>query len=188
MAMEKSCVQEFVQKTGSNVMSRNTNGRTGCSRSRGQFAARRVGILLGMVLVTAFGAPSLAVAAEKTAAPEIVVRKSPYCGCCSGWVAIMRKKGFKVTVENVENLELHKKLAGVPEKLQACHTAVVSGYVVEGHVPAASIRKLLAAKPKARGIAVPGMPMGSPGMGEGGEGFNVVIFDRNGNTKVFDKY
>ncbi len=153
-----------------------------------RLAGQRAGVLVGLALAAVIAAPSAAMTAQATAAPEIVVRKSASCGCCAGWVVHLRKKGFKVIVENVENLELHKKLAGVPEKLQACHTAVVSGYVVEGHVPAASIRKLLAEKPQARGLAVPGMPMGAPGMGGARERFDVLIFQRNGSTKVYGKY
>lgn len=153
-----------------------------------RLASKRAGVLLGLALALVIAAPPAAVTAEAKAAPEILVRKSALCGCCAGWVAHLRKKGFKVVVENVENLELHKKLAGVPEKLQSCHTAVVSGYIVEGHVPAASIRRFLAEKPKARGLAVPGMPMGAPGMGGERERFDVLIFQRNGSSKVYDKY
>lgn len=153
-----------------------------------RLAGQRAGVLVGLALAAVVAAPSAAVTAQAKAAPEIVVRKSASCGCCAGWVVHLRNKGFKVIVENVENLELHKKLAGVPEKLQACHTAVVSGYVVEGHVPAASIRKLLAEKPQARGLAVPGMPMGAPGMGGERQPFDVLIFQRNGSTKVYGRY
>ncbi len=145
------------------------------------------GALLGLALATTLGAPSLAAAAAK-AGPEVVVRKSRWCGCCGGWVAYLRENGFKVVVKNIENLEPYKKLAGVPEKLKACHTAVVSGYVVEGHVPVASIRKLLAEKPEARGIAVPGMPTGVPGMGGERKPFTVFIFDRSGKAKTYAEY
>ena len=169
-------------------MTRKEIASAGYSNGCRRLGIGHVGVLLGLILAAVFGAPPLAAAAETKAGPEIVVRKSPWCGCCSGWVTHLQKKGFKVAVENVENLELYKKLAGVPEKLKACHTAVVSGYVVEGHVPAASIRKLLAEKPKARGIAVPGMPMGSPGMGGSRQRFNVLIFYRNGSSKVYAAY
>ena len=169
-------------------MDRKSSDRPPRCKGPRRLASKRAGVLLGLALALVIAAPPAAVTAEAKAAPEILVRKSASCGCCAGWVAHLRKKGFKVVVENVENLELHKKLAGVPEKLQSCHTAVVSGYIVEGHVPAASIRRFLAEKPKARGLAVPGMPMGAPGMGGERERFDVLIFQRNGSSKVYDKY
>jgi hypothetical protein len=93
-----------------------------------------------------------------------VVYKTPYCGCCSGYAEHMRKAGFKVRVEKVENLAPIKKLAGVPRELESCHTTVIGDYVVEGHVPIADVKHMLSERPDIRGIALPGMPEGVPGM------------------------
>ena len=108
-----------------------------------------------------FTAPTPAAAGE-----TIHVVKTPTCGCCSAWVELARQRGYKVEVTDTEDYEGMKREAGVPEKMQACHTSRVGGYVVEGHVPFAAIDKLLTDKPDVTGIAVPGMPMGSPGMGD----------------------
>lgn len=122
-------------------------------------------------------------------AAEITVYKSPWCGCCSKWADRLQAKGHTVTTKNMENLDAIKKLAGVPEDLQSCHTAMVDGYVVEGHVPAKDIERLLGERPKAKGLAVPGMPVGSPGM-EGGapERFDVMLFNTDGSTSVYARY
>ena len=95
--------------------------------------------------------------------PLVEVWKDPNCGCCKDWIEIMEKSGFAVTVHDSGNSAVRAKL-GLPQNLGSCHTALVGGYVVEGHVPAADVHKLLKQKPKALGIAVPGMPIGSPGM------------------------
>ena len=166
-------------------MTRKTNVGARHSRGRRWSGTRYGGIALGLLLATSIGAPP---AAAATAPPEVLVRKSPSCGCCAGWAAYLLKEQFKVAVENVEKMDLYKKLVGVPEKLQACHTATVAGYIIEGHVPAASIRKLLAEKPKARGIAVPGMPSGVPGMGGERKPFTVYIFGHSGKAKVYAEY
>ena len=104
--------------------------------------------------------PALAASPAKT---PMEVWKDPSCGCCKDWVDVMEKAGFAVTVHDVGNGAVRAKL-GLPQRLGGCHTALVGGYLVEGHVPAADIRKLLKLKPKALGIAAPGMPVGSPGM------------------------
>ena len=151
--------------------------------------SRVLGVFLGLVLAGAATAGiGLAVStARAEEAPEVTVFKSPYCGCCAGWVAYMRKHGFKVKVKNVEDLDPTKKLFGVPDRLASCHTAITSGYVIEGHVPVASVRKLLSERPKAAGIAVPGMPSGVAGMGGPRVGpVKVLIFNRNGSAKLFD--
>lgn len=117
---------------------------------------------------------------------EITVYKSPLCACCDNWVKYMRARGHKLTVHNMENLETVKKMAGVPESLRSCHTALVGGYVVEGHVPAGDVARLLAQRPKANGIAVPGMPIGSPGMeGHVTERYQVMMFGIDGGPNVF---
>jgi len=122
-------------------------------------------------------------------ASEITVYKSPSCGCCGNWVDHVRDNGFSVKVVNREDLTSIKRENGVPSVLQSCHTALVDGYVVEGHVPANDIIRLLTEKPKARGLAVPGMPIGSPGMEQGDEKepYPVVIFGDSG-MDVYARY
>jgi len=112
--------------------------------------------------------------------PAITVHKDPNCGCCSGWVRHLQKAGFAVTAIDTKDLDAIKARLGVPDDLAACHTAQVAGYVIEGHVPATSLTRFLAEKPDATGLAVPGMPIGSPGM-EGGEPekYDVVLFGPN---------
>lgn len=113
------------------------------------------------------------------AAPRVVVYKSPTCGCCTEWVAHMRANGFRVETQDVRDVTPYRMQYGVPEELSSCHTAVVDGYAIEGHVPAADIKRLLREKPRAKGLAVPGMPNGSPGMEQGGppDPYVTVAFD-----------
>jgi hypothetical protein len=113
--------------------------------------------------------------------PAILVHKDSNCGCCTGWVRHLKDAGFAVTVEETSDLQPVKKRLGVPADLAACHTAEVDGYVLEGHVPAAAVRRLLEKRPTAIGLAVPGMPAGSPGM-EGGvpQRYDVVLFGAAG--------
>ena len=124
------------------------------------------------------------------ALPLVVVTKSPTCGCCKGWVEHMRKSGFPVEVHDVLNLDPVKTRVGVPAGKGSCHTAEVGGYFVEGHVPAADIRRLLAERPDARGITVPGMPMGSPGMEAPGyeQPYAVELIDRKGEASEFARH
>jgi hypothetical protein len=117
----------------------------------------------------------------------VTVYKSPTCGCCANWVDHMREHGYTVVVNDMQDVQPVKAREGVTESLASCHTATVGGYVVEGHVPAADVQRLLSERPKITGIAVPGMPVGSPGM-EGGtpDRYDVVAFDRaTGATRVF---
>jgi hypothetical protein len=130
----------------------------------------------------AAGIPASSVPGE----PALVVYKTPTCGCCKGWVKAMESAGFKVEVHDLDDLSATKHAAGVPDELQACHTARIGGYVVEGHVPAEDIRRLLAERPDVAGIAAPGMPMGSPGMeGAYKDHYDVVTFGGNGRSAVF---
>lgn len=127
----------------------------------------------------------LAVSVVATAT-EISVYKSPTCGCCSKWVRHLEANGFSVKSYDVKDVNSYKDRYGVPVSLGACHTAIVDGYVVEGHVPAADIRRLLAERPAIKGIAVPGMPAGSPGMeGPVTEKYDVLSFDAKGGIKTF---
>ncbi len=120
--------------------------------------------------------------------PVVTVYKSPTCGCCSEWVEHMEEAGFVVEAHDVNDLATVKKENHVPGGLQSCHTAIVDGYVIEGHVPAEDISQLLAERPNVAGLAVPGMPVGSPGMeidGNPGQPFDVISFDVDGNMDVF---
>ncbi len=126
------------------------------------------------------------------AAPDsaITVYKSPSCGCCGGWVDHMTAAGFTVTTKDTDAMDTVKTMLGVPADMGSCHTATIDGYVVEGHVPADAVRRLLAEKPKAAGLAAPGMPLGSPGMDASGasEPYAVMLFDRDGGTETFQHY
>ncbi|MEQ8328465.1 MAG: DUF411 domain-containing protein [Parvibaculum sp.] len=115
--------------------------------------------------------------------------KTPWCGCCTAWVDHMRAAGFEVRVTELEDLEPVKTRLGVTPELASCHTGLIGGYVIEGHVPAADVARLLKEKPQATGLAVPGMPIGSPGMEMDGrtEPYEVVLFAPGGNT-VFARY
>ena len=124
---------------------------------------------------------------KSVAAPRaITIYKDPNCGCCKLWVAHMQKAGFIATVNDTTDMATVKSAMGVPEALQSCHTARIGSYTIEGHVPADVIIKLLDEKPEGRGLAVPGMPSGSPGM-EGGrvERYAVLLFDKLGKSRVY---
>ncbi len=112
------------------------------------------------------------------ALPKMVVSKDPTCGCCGGWIAYLRAAGFSVDVVETTDVDRTKTRLGVPGDLASCHTAEIGGYVVEGHVPESAIRRLLAEKPAATGIAVPGMPSSAPGMDVAGAGdiYDVILF------------
>jgi hypothetical protein len=124
------------------------------------------------------------------ATETVTVYKTPWCGCCSVWVEHLRKNGFKVTVNEVEDTGEYQRKYGVPGGLESCHTAIVAGYTVEGHVPAAEIQRLLKEKPGAKGLAVPGMPIGSPGMEQGSRSqrYSVLLFQADGKTSVYKEY
>ncbi|HEU4563047.1 MAG TPA: DUF411 domain-containing protein [Gemmatimonadaceae bacterium] len=121
------------------------------------------------------------------AAPlDIVVYKSPSCGCCKKWEEHLRANGFKVTERSLDDLSEVKATFGVPAAVMSCHTGTIGGYVVEGHVPADLIKRMLKERPKAAGIAVPGMPVGSPGMEQGKpQRYDVVLFDKSSRTRVY---
>ena len=116
----------------------------------------------------------------------VTVYKSPTCGCCAKWNDHMRASGFAVTSTDMPDVTPLKDKHGVPAKTRSCHTALVGGYVIEGHVPAAEIQRLLKEKPKVAGLAVPGMPIGSPGMeGPNARPYDVLTFDKTGKTAVY---
>jgi hypothetical protein len=125
------------------------------------------------------------------AAPVLTVYKSPTCGCCKNWVEHVKEAGFTVEVHDVNNMSDIKADAGVPASAQSCHTAIVGGYAIEGHVPAATIQRLLREKPAVAGVAVPGMPVGSPGMevpGEPADKYDVLAFKADGSTSVYESH
>jgi hypothetical protein len=130
-----------------------------------------------------------ALADGSVAKTRLTVYKSPTCGCCANWVEYMKRSGFFVDAHDVneEMLNETKATAGVPTALRSCHVALAGGYAFEGHVPADLVAKVLAEKPKALGLAVPGMPAGSPGMEMGGQHapYQVMAFDRQGKVWVF---
>lgn len=125
-------------------------------------------------------------------APRMHVFKDPNCGCCSAWIEILEEDGFQITTEARTNgaLVQEKIKRGIPANMASCHTADVDGYVIEGHVPARDIRRLLSERPDAIGLAVPGMPFGSPGMGPENqrEAYDVHLIRRDGTTDVFTRY
>ena len=130
---------------------------------------------------------ALLASAESAAAATLLVTKSATCGCCKHWVEHMKKAGFTVKVNEVQNVTPTARRLGVPDELRSCHTSEIGGYAIEGHVPAADVKRLLATRPKAAGIAVPGMVVGSPGMehGDHREPYQVILFDKAGKTRVF---
>lgn len=144
-----------------------------------------VAVCAAALSVATAAAPSVASVKK----PTITVYKDPNCGCCKNWIEHLRKHGFTVEAKDTPDMNTIKATLGVPGALTSCHTAVVEGYLIEGHVPASDIDRLLASNPKVKGLAVPGMPMGSPGM-EGGmkQHYQVLTFDKAGKTSVFASY
>lgn len=112
-----------------------------------------------------------------------VVHKDPNCSCCGAWVKHLESAGLPVTIEETTDLDAIRARLGVPADLAACHTAEVDGYVVEGHVPAIAIKKLLVERPDALGLSVPGMPPGSPGMGGNAQQYSAILFEPNGRRE-----
>ncbi len=140
-------------------------------------------------LTGAAAALSLPVVA-KQALPQVKVFKDPNCGCCGVWVEHMKDAGFSVTVTEVDDTAVARRKYGLPERFGSCHTAVVGGYVVEGHVPANDVKKLLVMKPVAIGLTVLGMPVGSPGMEMGSrkDPYQVLLVAKDGRERVFATY
>ena len=119
--------------------------------------------------------------------PIVTVHKDPSCGCCTGWVEHLQASGFRTQVIETAEINRVKSRLGIPDDLAACHTAEAGGYLLEGHVPADVIRKLLAERPQAKGLAVPGMPSGSPGMGGEPETYDVILFG-GPERRVYARY
>jgi hypothetical protein len=121
--------------------------------------------------------------------PAITVYKDPSCGCCKNWIQYLVKHGYQVDAKDTPDMAGIKRTLGVPAGLTSCHTAVVNGYLIEGHVSVEDIDRLLAQKPRIAGIAVPGMPVGSPGMdGPRSQRYQVIAFDKTGKTSVFSTH
>lgn len=147
---------------------------------------RRYVVASGVGLTAVLALPFLAV----VHATEIHVFKSRSCSCCGAWVRHLRSADFGVEVTDVDNVAAERKRLGMPEQFGSCHTAMVDGYVLEGHVPAAEVRRLLASGTKAIGLAVPGMPVGSPGMEAGArkDPYDVLLIDQSGQASVYASY
>lgn len=141
--------------------------------------------LHSLLLIAVLG--SAPVLAQSSAAVEVF--KSPYCGCCGKWVEHLRQNGFQVNTHDVEDVTAARKKMGMPDRLGSCHTAKIGGYVVEGHVPAADIQRLLKEKPRALGLAVPSMPPGSPGMDSAKPmPYQTLLVRIDGTTQVFTQH
>lgn len=148
----------------------------------------RRALVQSIALIAAGAAVSPARAATM---PTMVVHRDPGCGCCEAWFAQARARGFAATLVNEADMTAIKSRLGVPAQLASCHTAVVGGYVVEGHVPLADIERLLAERPRLRGLAVPGMPVGAPGMevpGQRAQPFQVIAFAADGRRSIWSRH
>ncbi|MCG5238481.1 DUF411 domain-containing protein [Azospirillum doebereinerae] len=149
---------------------------------------RRRALAAGLLSLaaTVVAVPGLARAA---AGPAVTVWKAASCECCEGWVRHMREAGFGVTVRVVDDVDPVKRANGVPDALASCHTALVDGYVVEGHVPASDVKRLLSERPQAKGLSAPGMPQDAPGMDMGtGRPYEVVLFGGAGGDRLFARH
>ncbi|MBK7564513.1 MAG: DUF411 domain-containing protein [Propionivibrio sp.] len=140
----------------------------------------RMTVFLSLFASSVWAAPTL---------PTVQVYKSPQCGCCEKWVDHMKSAGFKVIAHDTNTVAEHKTRLGVPLAMGSCHTAEVGGYFVEGHVPAGDVKKLLAEKPQAKGLGVPGMPASSPGMDDGSKTpYEVLLVGKDGSTTTFARH
>lgn len=133
---------------------------------------------------------SFAFLQKASAEAEMTVYKSPTCGCCGKWITHMEENGFKVKAVDVIEMNIVKEKYGITKSLASCHTAIIDGYYIEGHVPAADVKRLLAEKIDSKGLTVPGMPVGSPGMemGDRIDSYQVLSVKNDGSTEVFNQY
>ncbi|WP_087109773.1 DUF411 domain-containing protein [Parendozoicomonas haliclonae] len=141
--------------------------------------------LAGLMMTLSFSSATLA-----QDLPVVEVFKSASCGCCGKWVDHLKENGFEVVAKNVDNVNIYKQQAKLPYGLGSCHTAFVNGYALEGHVPASDVLKLLAEKPAIKGLTVPGMPIGSPGMemGDRKDAFQTLAYTEQGKVTVFTSH
>jgi hypothetical protein len=143
---------------------------------------------VGIALFAALLAVQLTSSAQQK--PVVSVYKSPACGCCSLWVEHMKANGFELKVQDVDDINALKQKFGIAPEISSCHTSQVDGYVIEGHVPASAVQRLLKERPKVAGLTVPGMPAGSPGM-EVPSGlkqpYSILTFDKSGKTTVYER-
>lgn len=146
----------------------------------------RMTIVVSFICLVLAGVAVMGSAAQS---PVIEVYKSATCGCCRVWVSHLEEHGFTVRATDVADMGTVKARAGVPPVLGSCHTGIVEGYVVEGHVPAADVQRMLAERPDIAGIAVPGMPIGSPGMeGPNPQPYDVIAFEKDGSFSRYSSY
>lgn len=155
--------------------------------SRRDFLRAAAGVAAGLAGVVSLAATPGADAQPAPAARAITIYKDPNCGCCKEWVEHVRKAGFVPTVHDTTDMASVKSSMGVPKTLESCHTARIGSYTIEGHVPADLITRLVKEKPVGRGLAVPGMPAGSPGMEMGGrkDKYDIMLFDKSGKSRVY---
>lgn len=139
--------------------------------------------------ILSFALAAAAPAAFAQATPLVEIWRSPGCGCCGAWVKHLQQSGFATRVHMVDDTSVMRRSLGIPDAMGACHSARVGGYAIEGHVPASDIRRLLAERPKARGLAVPGMPPGSPGMDvSNSPPFEVLLMDGRGGSSLYARH
>ena len=144
---------------------------------------RNILVLIASLILLVTSSPS------QQSRPLVTVFKNPTCGCCGKWIEHLKSNGFVVKVQEVNDTSPYERQYHVPRGMASCHTAVVNGYTIEGHVPAADIKRLLNERPKAVGLAVPGMPTGSPGMEAAhSDAYSVFVFDESGQTSVYVRY
>lgn len=146
-----------------------------------------IGIIFS-VFISAFG--GFILLQNVSAEPEMTVYKSPTCGCCNKWIKHMEANGFQISAIDVLEMRFVKGKYGINHDLASCHTAVIDGYFIEGHVPAVDVKRLLSDKPDIAGLTVPGMPIGSPGMevGDRKDSYSVIAVGKSGDTHVFNQY
>ncbi len=176
------------RKTAKPKASKPAVSSKGASSKPASSARRRVLFALGAVAAVG-GGVALFLEPTPTMAEEVVVYKDPSCECCGRWAHHMRRNGFAVTVNSVGDMDPIKRKAGIPEAMESCHTAFVGEYLIEGHVPASDIKRMLSERPAIKGLAVPGMPISAPGMDSPErEPYTVLAFNAKGRTSVFASY
>ena len=176
------------QRKSKSVGRGHKNLKTGSSFIRGNTSSRMIIACTGVLIITGV---LLFISRQEidTGTPEIIVYKSSSCNCCNKWVDHLRAAGFSVTARDTADLDHIKLSMGIRPTLQSCHTALAGDYLIEGHVPADDIKRLLLERPAISGLTVPGMPVGSPGMeGAYSEPFDVLTFDRTGKTMIYSSY